>query len=112
MVVLAKRIEIESEEKRVTQNQTEFRKGMGTMDNIYVINFLINRQLGKRKKVIAMFIDLKAFDAVNREILGETMRGRGIEEGLIERVREVLKETRSRMKKEKKRENVSGRQEE
>jgi len=69
------------------------------MDNVYVINYLINRQLGKGKKVVAMFIDFKAaFDSVDRKVLGEAMRGRGIEEGLIERVKEVIKETRSRVK--------------
>lgn len=29
-------------------NQTGFRKGLDTMDNIYVLNYLVNRQLGMR----------------------------------------------------------------
>jgi len=53
-------------------NQTWFRKGMGTMDN--VLNYLVNKRL-KAKKVIAMFVDLKAaFDSVDREVLLYTMR--------------------------------------
>lgn len=75
--VLARKLGIVSEEKgAVPQNQTGFRKGMGTMDNVYVINYLINRQLGKGKKVVAMFIDFKAaFDSVDREVLGEEEKG-------------------------------------
>jgi hypothetical protein len=100
LMVVAKRIEIECEEKKVIpQNQTGFRKGMGTMDNIYVINYLINRQLGRRKKVVALFVDLRAaFDSVDRGTLYKVMRERGIREGLIERVREVLGETKSRVR--------------
>lgn len=52
---------------------------MGTIDNIYVLNYVINRQLGKKKeKMVALFIDLKAaFDSVDREILVKAMRERG-----------------------------------
>lgn len=43
-VYMRKRLKKECEEKRVISlNQTGFRKGMGIMDNIYVINYLINR---------------------------------------------------------------------
>jgi len=83
MMGLAERLREECEAKRVIpQNQTGFRKGMGTMDNIYVVNYLINRQLGKGKRVVALFVDLKAaFDTVDREVLCETMRMREIREG-------------------------------
>jgi len=48
---------------------------MGTMDNIYVVNYLINKQLGKRKKAVALFVDLKAaFDSMDRGIMYKTMR--------------------------------------
>lgn len=48
--VLAERLRGEMEEKRVlSENQMGFRKGMGTMDNIYIINYLINRQLSRKK---------------------------------------------------------------
>lgn len=33
----------------VPQNQTGCRKGMGMVDNIYVVNYLVNKQLGKKK---------------------------------------------------------------
>ncbi|XP_011874237.1 PREDICTED: uncharacterized protein LOC105565552, partial [Vollenhovia emeryi] len=44
--------------------------------------------------MVVMFMDLKAaFDSVNREILVENMRKRGVNEGLIERCEEILRET-------------------
>lgn len=70
------------------------------MDNIYVLNYLINRQVGrKRGKMVILFVDLKtAFDKVDRRVLVEMMRREGILEGLVERVEEILRETRSRVK--------------
>lgn len=71
MMVLAERIKKECEEKGVILwNQTEFRKGMGTMNNIYVINYLIGRQLRRGKRLVALFVDLKAaFDIIDRKVL-------------------------------------------
>jgi len=47
--VLAKRLREEKEIKEIIpHNQVNFRKGMGTLDNIYVLNYLINRQLDKK----------------------------------------------------------------
>jgi len=64
-----------------------------------VINYLVNKQLEKGRKAVALFVDMKAaFDSVNRRILYKTMKERGIREGLIERVKEVFRETKSRVK--------------
>jgi len=44
-------------------------------------------------------VDLKtAFDSVDRKILAETLRKRGVKEGLVERVEEVLGETKRRVR--------------
>lgn len=68
---------------------------MGTLNNIYVLNYLINRQLGRKGgKVVAIFADLKAaYNMVDREVLFRLMRKRGIRERLIERVEEVYRES-------------------
>jgi len=73
---------------------------MGTIDNIYALNYLINRQIRKKKgNITAMFVDLKAaFDSVDRKILVHTMRTRGVREGLVTRVEEILRETKSRVR--------------
>lgn len=66
--LLTEKLETEIEEKNIIpQNQTGFRKGMGVRDNIYVLNYIVNRQLVKKGgMVVAAFIDLKAaFDSVD-----------------------------------------------
>jgi len=46
-----------------------------------------------------MFVDFKAaFDSVDRRVLLEAMRERGIKRGLINRVEEILRETKSRVR--------------
>lgn len=48
--------------------------------------------------MVAFFVDLKAaFNTVNRSILGESMRGRGLNKGLIEKVMEMLREMTSKV---------------
>lgn len=58
------------EEKGVLPpSQTGFRKGLGTTDNIYVINYLMNRQVNtKTGKMVILFVDMRvAFDSVDSE---------------------------------------------
>jgi len=88
------------EKEIVPHNQVGFRKGMGTMDNIYVINYLINRNIERGKEgVVALFMDLKAaFNSIDRRVLVEVVREKGIRRGLVERVKEVLRETKNRMR--------------
>lgn len=66
-MILVERLETKVEERGLApQNQTEFRKG--TIDNMYVVNYLMNRQLSREKgKMMAFFVDLKtAFNSVDR----------------------------------------------
>lgn len=52
VTVLAGMLEEEMERKNmIPQNQTGFRKGMGTVDNIYVLNHLLNRRINRRKVI-------------------------------------------------------------
>ena len=66
------------------------------MDNIYTLNYLVNRNLGMNKgSLIALFVYFRAaFDSVNRRVLWKGMRERGVNEGLIERIKEIFLETR------------------
>lgn len=81
--VLAERLR-EEIEGIIPENQAEFKKSIGTLDNIYVLNYLVNRQLEKKGgKLTALFVNLKAvFDLVDRGVLGKVMRERGIREDL------------------------------
>lgn len=84
LMVLEERLKEEVEGKgkliqNIPQTQTGIRKKMGTIENIYLLNYVANKEIGKKgKKSVVMFVDLKAaFDTVNRGVLMETMRERG-----------------------------------
>lgn len=48
---------------------------------------------------MVLFVNLKAaIDSLDRGVLLQTMRGRGVKKGLVERVGEILRETRSRVR--------------
>ena len=99
--VLAERVREEVEGKKLLPpSQAGFRRGMGCIDKIYVLNHLINRQVTrKERRMVIFFIDLKAaFDSVDRVVLGKAMRKRGVREGLVERCEEVLRETVCRVR--------------
>ena len=70
------------------------------MGQIYVLNYVIGKQTRRGKgKLVALFVDLKAaFDTVDRKKLWEAMEKRGVREGLRERVKEIYRETTSRVK--------------
>ena len=81
-------------------SQTGFRRGVGCMDNVYVLNYLVNRQVvRKERKMLVLFVDLKAaFDSVDRGVLIRAMRKRRVREGLVARCGEVLQETVCRVR--------------
>jgi len=58
VAILAERLRKEIEEREIIpQNQMGFKKRLGAIDNIYVLNYLVNRQLGiKKGDLIAMFV--------------------------------------------------------
>ena len=78
--IIRSRLVKEVEEKRILpEGQASFRKGRSTLDNVYVLNHIIQRAKGKRKKLYSMFVDLKAaFDRVDRKLLWEIMEKVGI----------------------------------
>lgn len=72
--ILAERVREEVERKAILpSNQTGFRKRMGTINNIYILTYLINRQVERKKEgIIIMFVNFKAeFNLVDR---GKVMR--------------------------------------
>lgn len=98
--ILRKRLEEYMEKKGlIPDSQAGFRKGRSTIDNIFILNHIIQREkeFGKvirKDKIYAIFIDLKAaFDNVNRGILWKIMEEMGIEKGLIGRLKEVYRNT-------------------
>lgn len=59
--------------------QAGFRKGYSTIDHIFTLSALVQKQLVRGKKLYAAFIDFKkAFDLVNRDKLWEVLHKRGV----------------------------------
>jgi hypothetical protein len=66
---LSERLKREIEEKGVLpDSQAGFRKGRGTVDNVYILDHLARNELRKKGgRMNALFIDFKAaFDKVDR----------------------------------------------
>lgn len=62
-----------------------FRKVKEIVD-IFVLNYVVNRELGKKGTLVVMFVDLKAvFDSVSRETVIGAMRGKRVRTGLVKR---------------------------
>lgn len=79
--------------------QTGFRKG--AIDIIYVLNYVANKQISRKggNMVALLFVDIRAaFDSVDKGVLIGMIRKKGIREGLIRRVEEVLRKTRNRVR--------------
>lgn len=84
-------------------SEAGFKKGTGTMDNIHVLNFIVNKELQrKERKVLAFFVDFKAvFDSIDRNILQKALEEKGgVSRELRERLREVYEETICKVKVE------------
>lgn len=62
---------------------------MGIIYNIYVLNYLLNRQISKKGGLLVLFFaNLRAaFDSVDRSRLLVALRERGVKKGLVRRCR-------------------------
>lgn len=95
--MLANRLNKEMEEKDLmSESQAGFRKGRGVIDNIYCSNYLVGREVGRGKKVVAAMIDLRAaFDSMDRRIMGRRLEEEeGVSRNLRERILEIYEETK------------------
>lgn len=89
-------------ERKLEKGRFGFRKERGTIDAIYTLNYVVNREITKkRRKVFAFFIDLKAtFDKVHRIKLTEMLniKKAGTKEKLRRRIMKTYKKTRNIIK--------------
>ena len=87
-------------ENNLSETQFGFRKGRGTVDCIYILNYLINREIGKKSgKLFVFFGDLKAaFDMVNRQKLKECMEKIKVGKKLKDRILETYVETKNKVR--------------
>jgi hypothetical protein len=87
-MIVEERLMKEMNERGVLPDgQAGFRKGRGTMDNVYILNQIVGNEIKKRgSKIYAFFVDLKAvFDNVERHLLWEYLRKKGINEHLVQK---------------------------
>lgn len=85
------------ERKILSESQSGFRRGRSTIDNIFILNHLAQKErkrAGKEAKVYALFVDLKAtFDNVERETLWEILLSKRVDKSLIARIKKIYEET-------------------
>jgi len=78
--VLNCRLQGWTEENGLTgEEQAGFRRGYSTIDNIFILHGIVERYLGRKRKMYVAFIDFcKAFDSVNRKLMFAILRRNGI----------------------------------
>lgn len=78
-------------ERKLAEGQFGFRAGRRAIDAIYVLNYMINKELSmKRGKLFTCFVNLKvAFDKVDRRALMERLKEMDIEGNLRRRITEI-----------------------
>lgn len=65
------------------------------VDDIYTLNYVVERKIARGRKIVAKFINLKAaFDSVDRRVLGRSLE-RGVSKRLREKIMEIYEKTRS-----------------
>lgn len=87
-MIIEERLKQELEKNKVLVDiQAGFRKNRSTMDNIYILNYAVEKEISKKEgKVYAFFVDLKAaFDIINKEKLRIIMKRKEINRHLIKK---------------------------
>jgi len=79
--------------------QAGFRKGMGTVDNIFILHNVINHCLNNGDKLFCAFVDFKkAFDFVVRDILWFKLMRYGVKGNILKVIRSMYNNVKSRVK--------------
>ena len=79
----------------IGEEQAGFRRGYSTIDNIFVLHSIVERYLGRHKKLYACFIDFhKAFDRVNRESLFKILKRNGITGNMFQTLQSMYQSVR------------------
>ncbi len=85
-------------EKKVSDEQGDFRKGKSCVDQIFAIKMLVREYLGKGK-LYAAFMDLeKAYDRVDREALWNILKIYGVGGQLMEGIKAFYREANACVK--------------
>lgn len=81
-------------EKKLSDIQSGFRPDHSIQDHIFTVQQVLEKKLAKNKKVFTCFIDMKkAFDSISRAKIWESLRKKGVDEGLVRAIKSIYKET-------------------
>ena len=79
--------------------QAGFRKGMGTIDNIFILHSLISHCVNEKKMLFSAFIDFKkAFDFVVRDVLWYKLIQMGVRGKILNIIQSMYNNIKSRVK--------------
>ena len=83
----------------ISDSQTGFRKGRGTIDNIFIIQSIVDYSLEQGKRVFCALIDFrKAFDYLNRDCLWFKLLKSGIRGNMYDIIKHMYEETTASVK--------------
>ena len=81
-------------EPQLVERQCGFRKGRGTVDQIWVVRQVVERATGYRTPVFMCFVDLtKAYDSVSCQAMAAILKEYGVPRQLVAIVEELHSET-------------------
>ena len=100
IMILEKRMR-ELIEPQLAEGQCGFRRGRGTVDQIFVTRMISEMAVQHRVVLHASFVDLsKAFDSVPRDKMWDMLRQLGIPDKLIRLVQELYRDLQARVRAE------------
>lgn len=89
----------EETEDKISDNQFGFSEERGTIDEVYVLNYVIYKEIRKGGKIFTFFADLKAtFNKMDRQILRERLRKIAVRRELRRKIIEIYKEMKNVIK--------------
>lgn len=97
-LILEEKLRQETNEKNILpETQAGFRKKRSGIDNIFILNTAIEKELAKAGgTAYAFFVDFKAaFDTINRSKLWNMMERLGIRQSLVDRLKEIYEVTQN-----------------
>ena len=87
--------------KTLPEEQAGFREGYSTIDHIFSLYAMIQKQFNKDRKLYVCFVDYrKAFDSVNREALFNILERNGISGDYLEAIKGIYKSVLAAVKQD------------
>lgn len=80
----------------IDESQAGFRKGRSTIDHIFTLHAVVEKQLSQNKKLYAAYIDFrKAYDSVNRSLLWVVLHEAGVKGKMLDILRNMYENVKA-----------------